>query len=129
MTTKITKRTDPVAAAGLRAFREANPWTGGAGANALEALEVRWASALDLPGRFSLERNSGTAHYIPPPDAGGPPYRLDITGGCTCPDSRYRAPRGWCKHRLALWLIRQIQRPRSVAASQRAIPGSSRPPA
>ncbi len=24
--------------------------------------------------------------------------------GCACADAVYRAPRGWCKHRISIWL-------------------------
>ena len=79
------------------------------------ALYQRMARAEELPGHFYRPGSPiGIIGYIKPPfrqpDGHGknaPDYILTIDDGCTCPDADPddgRAPFGWCKHRLALWL-------------------------
>jgi hypothetical protein len=89
-----------------------------------------WVHALDAQSTAGLYRRMTAAQELAPsavcypawsPEAGfqvghfqvvscsqpGVFYAVHLEHGCTCTDASTRAPFGWCKHRLAVWLYIQ----------------------
>ena len=60
------------------------------------ALVEQGAVVLDEAGRYSVRSEED------------PPRLWPVNGVCICPDATYRAPEGWCKHRLAAALHKRV---------------------
>ena len=87
----------------------------------LTGFMARWERAQELPGKFYGGGNGNWGYYKPGQGSGPGAYTTSLEG-CTCPDAARegRAPGGWCKHRLALWIYdRRLQRIMSGIVEQR----------
>jgi len=89
-------------------FTRHNPWFRMADADTSTAIHLRIHRALAINPRYlcqSLHPNGLGTYSIASTSSPGVIYVVNLEKGCSCPDSQNRAPMGWCKHRLALWLF------------------------
>jgi predicted nucleic acid-binding Zn finger protein len=79
----------------------------------IEGLTSRLAKAREIVSTHRVLRAAGMASagiYMVFGDTGRVPYVVTPTS-CTCPDAAYRTfeHKGWCKHRLAVEIVKESQ--------------------
>lgn len=90
----------------LNQFQSEHSWLLIADGPTLSSFHDRWERSRALPGTFWGGGQNGLWKYYKnglPEDT--PDYSVSVSLGCTCPDAGHRAPMGWCKHRLAVWIL------------------------
>mgnify|MGYP000359704696 CR=1 FL=1 len=84
-------------------------------------LRSRIIAAGELAALYEIRRLDPATHIYSVPSQsnalGSYTVRLGREGTCTCPDYP-RAPRGYCKHRLAVALVLRIQADAAARAAQ-----------
>lgn len=66
---------------------------------------ARWNRAEELPGIFYGGGDGVWDYHKEILLRGQPGAYVVSVHGCTCPDASNRAPNGWCKHRIRVWII------------------------
>jgi len=69
-----------------------------------------------MTGTYSIESTTGQMKTPCQPVK----YIVSEHEGCTCPDAQGRAPSGWCKHRLALWIAHNLPMLNNLSARRLA---------
>jgi len=93
----------------IKQFELENTWLLMADSATLAAFYARWERAGGLPGAFygGGERAIPAWGYWKDPttsEEAPADYRVSVHW-CSCPDAISRAPNGWCKHRIAVWIL------------------------
>lgn len=117
-------------------FAQAHPWVHILDPHGTAGLARRMAAAQELvPEHSNLEPCSPSIYYpawspelgiiteayqVASCTAPGVLYTVSLATGCNCPDGTTKAPFGWCKHRLAVWLYVQHMEGHGVSIAQQS---------
>jgi hypothetical protein len=91
-------------------FAHSHPWVHALDPKSTAGLYFRMAAALEMvPNQVTYPAIGETGPmqgYFQVASCTHPGiyYVVHLEHGCTCPDYSTKAPFGWCKHRLAVWL-------------------------
>ena len=89
-------------------FNHDHKWTLMLDEAAARAFGLRWERAVDLLTAGAVHEAGSGIYQVTSQTDNQIRYWVSPGVSCTCPDT-HRAPWGWCKHQLAVWMYQETE--------------------